>query len=184
MDNYAQPEQNSTQNVYVIYGRNIVMRDAMHDFLDALGLQPVTKEAVVNSLKGSPFAANILHTIFESAKAIIVLFTTEEYARLRRELQKPIGKKEAEEFRPQPGMDQIFEAGYALGRFSKRTILLQIGQVELFSDLDGRYMPNFTGKEGERRNLINRLISIGCTLQIDESRWRSAGNFQPPISSS
>ena len=183
MDKDAQPEQNSLQSVYVIYGRNIAIRDAMYDFLDALGLQLITKEAVVHRLKGSPFAANILNTTFESAQAIIVLFTTEEYARLRRELRKPGKRKEEEEFRPQPSLDQIFEAGYALGRFSKRTILLQIGQVELFSDLDGRHMPNFTGTEDERRNLIDRLRGMGCTLQIDESRWRSAGNFQPLPSS-
>lgn len=176
MDHPAQLELNSSRNVYVIYGRNIALRDAMRDFLDALGLRSITKATAASWLRGSPFTRDVLDIALESARAIIVLFSAEERVTLRRDLRKSAQGKER--FQLQPGLDQIFEAGYALGRFPKRTILIQSGQVQLFSDIDGRYMPHFTGKEAERRDLINRLKSMECDLHIDESRWRSAGNFQ------
>lgn len=179
MMNHIDPEQDNRRNVYVIDGQNVAMRNAMHEFLSALNLQYITKDTAVDQVRGSPFSDEVLDTTLDSAQAIIVIFTAAEYARLRRKLRKSgEGKKEV----PQPGMDQVFEAGYVIGRFPERTILIQIGQVQLFSDIDGRYIPNFSGTEEERKDLINRLRQIGCALQIDENRWRSAGNFQlPPL---
>jgi predicted nucleotide-binding protein len=172
-------EQDNRQNVYVINGRNTAIQNAMYDFLSTLGLQLITKEDAVEALKrGSPFADEVLEMTLKSARAIIVPFTEGEQVRLRSELRKSDDKNDEAKFLPQPGMDQIFEAGYALGRFPERTILIQIGQVQLFSDIDGRYIPNFTGKEADRRDLINRLKSIGCILQEDKNTWRNAGNFQ------
>jgi hypothetical protein len=183
MENHTELEQDNPQNVYVVYGRNKAIQQAMYDFLDALGLQLLTKEAVINSLQqGAPFADDVLDTTFKSAKAIIVFFSAEEQVRLRRELRKPDDRNAETEFLLQPGIDQIFEAGYALGGFSDRTILLQVGQVRLFSDIDGRDVLNFTGKVADCRRLIDRLKSIGCILQENGNKWQGARNFQQAFS--
>ena len=178
MDKQSEPIQD-VQYVYVIQGRNQVVRDAIYTFLTILGLQPI---ASLKQQKGTPFMGEVLETAFGSAKAIIVLFTGEERVRLRQELQKPGDKNGENTFVPQPGMDQIFKAGYALNRFPERTILIQIGQVKLFSDIDGRYMPNFTGKEAEYRELIERLREIGCVLKEDGKAWQYNESFQQAFS--
>ena len=164
--------------VYVVYGHNLVVRDAMYAFLEALDLQPITKEAAVNwTGEGSPFADRVIDAAFKHAQAVIVLFTGDDRARLRSKLRKRNEEAHEKAFWFQPRQDQIFEAGYAFGRSPERTILVQVGHVQLFSDIDGRYIPNFTGKENERRDLINRLKSAGCIVNDNGDAWRSAGNF-------
>ena len=164
--------------VYVVYGHNLVVRDAMYAFLEALDLQPITKEAAVNwTGEASPFADRIIDATFKHAQAVIVLFTGDDRARLRSKLRKRNKEAHEKTFWFQPRQDQIFEAGYAFGRSPERTILVQVGQVQLFSDIDGRYIPNFTGEENERRDLINRLKSAGCIVNDNGDAWCSAGNF-------
>ena len=172
------PDRAILHRVYVVYGRNLLVRDAMYAFLEALDLQPITREAAVNwTGEGSPFADQIIDAAFKHAQAVIVLFTGDDRARLRRKLLKRNEKAHKKTFWFQPGQDQIFEAGYAFGRSPERTILVQVGLVQLFSDIDGRYIPNFTGEENERRDLINRLKSTGCMVNDNGDAWRSAGNF-------
>jgi hypothetical protein len=183
MESHTELEQDTPQNVYVVYGRNKAIQQAMYDFLGALGLQLLTKEAVVNSLQqGAPFTDDVLASTFKSAKAIIIFFSAEEQVRLRRELWKPDEQNTETEFSPRPGIDQIFEAGYALGGFSERTILLQVGQVQLFSDIDGRDVLPFSGKIADCQKLIARLRSIGCILQENGNKWMGARHFQQAFS--
>lgn len=171
-------DQAILQRVYVVYGYNLAMRDALYAFLEALDLQPVTKEDAVNLTgEASPFANRIIDAAFKHAQAIIVLFTGDDRARLRNDLRKHNEESGEKKFWFQPRQDQIFEAGYAFGHSPERTILIQVGHVRLFSDIDGRYIPNFTGKENERRDLINRLKSAGCLVNDNGDAWHSAGNF-------
>lgn len=167
------PDQVILQRVYVVYGYNLAVRDAMYAFLKALNLQPITKEAAVSwTGESSPFADQIIDAAFKHAQAVIVLFTGDDRVRPREKLRRRI--------RFQPRQDQIFEAGYAFGRSPERTILIQAGQMQLFSDIDGRYIPNFTGKEDERKDLINRLKGAGCIVNDTGDAWCSAGDFSHP----
>lgn len=171
-------DQDNSRMVYVVYGYNLAVRDAMYAFLKALDLQPITKEAAVNwTGEGSPFADRVIDVAFEHARAVIVLFTGDDQAHLRSELHKQYEEASEKSVSFQPRQDQIFEAGYAFSRFPERTILVQVGHVKLFSDIDGRYMSNFTGKENERKDLINRLKSVGCIVNDQGDAWRSAGDF-------
>ncbi len=174
------PDQKILQSVYVVYGYNHAVRDAMYAFLEALELQPITKEVAVSwTGEGSPFADRIIDAAFKHAQAVIVLFTGDDRVRLRSTLRKRREGAHENAF-IQPRQDQIFEAGYAFGHSPERTILVQVGQMQLFSDIDGRYIPNFTGKEHERIDLINRLKGAGCIVNDNGDAWRSAGNFSYP----
>src|SRR5947208_480334 len=142
-----------SRKVYVVHGRNLLIKDAMYAFLQALGLQPITKEAAVNwTEEGTPFVGHVIDTAFEHAQAVIILFTGEDMARLRKDLRHDQDTSNEKDFSPQPRSDQIFEAGYAFGRFPKRTILIRVGHIRLFSDIAGRYALSFTGKENERQD--------------------------------
>lgn len=172
------PDQMILQRVYVVYGYNLAVRDAMYAFLEALNLQPITREAAVSwTGEASPFADRIIDAAFKHAQAVVVLFTGDDRVRLHEKLRKRSEGAHEKTFQFQPRQDQIFEAGYAFGHSPERTILVQVGQMQLFSDIDGRYIPNFTGKEHERRDLINRLKSAGCIVNDSGDAWRSAGNF-------
>ena len=171
-------DQAILHRVYVVYGHNLAVRDAMYAFLEALELQPITKEvAVIWTGEASPFADRIIDVAFKHAQAVIVLFTGDDRARLRGKLRKHNVEASEKTVWFQPRQDQIFEAGYAFGRSPERTILVQVGHVQLFSDIDGRYIPNFMGKENERRDLINRLKNAGCIVNDNGNAWRSAGTF-------
>lgn len=170
----ATSERSILQRVYVVHGYNLAVRDAMYAFLESLDLEPIKEQdAVTWAGGGTPFAGQMIEAAFKHAQAIIVLFTGDYQVRLREELRE----SHAADFLLQPTLDQIFEAGYAFGHSPDRTILIQVGNVHLFSDIDGRYIPNFTGRIDERRNLINRLRNAGCIVNDSTSAWRSAGNF-------
>ncbi|HZS79002.1 MAG TPA: TIR domain-containing protein [Ktedonobacteraceae bacterium] len=177
-----EPSEDISRNVYLVHGQNSAATRAMCEFLQSLELVPITKETVVKLMgETAPFIGQIIDAAFEHANAVIVLFTGDDLARLRSDLQKDSEKAAGRDFAYQPGQDQVFEAGYAFGRYPEHTILLQLGNMQLFSDIDGMYIPIFTGKEDERRSLIDKLKKVGCTLKDDGDKWRKAGNFRKAL---
>jgi hypothetical protein len=171
------------KRVYVIPGTNIVLQEEMYAFLRALGLQPIERSMAVNwTGETSPFIGTVIDTAFLYAQAIMILFTSEDTARLREPFWDHYDTRDETEFRQQPGMDQIFEAGYAFGQAPRRTILVQIGNVKLFSDIEGRHISNFTGTPSERHILKNQLKTAGCEVDDTGSSWLTAGNFHSIIS--
>src|SRR5581483_424937 len=163
--------------VYVVYGRNTAERDRMYHFLEALGLQPITKETVVQWTGSlAPYTDQMIDEAFKRAQVIIVLFTGDDFARLRPQLQRKNDPRYEKELTPQPRQDQIFEAGYAFGRSPKRTILLQIGKfIRQFSDIDERYIADFSWKDNDLKNLVIRLKSAECAIKLDKQYWELAG---------
>jgi predicted nucleotide-binding protein len=177
--------QHSGKNkrVYVISGTNTALQEEMYTFLRALGLQPIEQSMAVNwTGETSPFIGTVINTAFTYAQAIIILLTGEDTARLREQFWNQYDTLNETEFHLQPGMDQIFEAGYAFGQAPKRTILIQISNIKLFSDIDGRHISNFTGTPSERHLLKNQLKTAGCEVDDTGSSWLTAGNFRSIIS--
>ena len=166
---------NITANVYFAECGDKETEKLMREFLSKLGLEIITKEkAAISLTKGlAPYNQKVIDTAFEYAQAIIVLFTGDEQVHLRHGLIKESSSNSGASFSRQPRLDQIFEAGYALGLSPERTILLQAEGVHLFSDIDGRYVANFTSAEKEHQNLIQQLKSAGCTLHITQDVIRS-----------
>ena len=81
----------ATREVFVVHGRNAAARDALFQFLRAIGLHPLEwTEAVRSTGKGSPYIGDILDAAFSRAHAIVVLFTPDDEARLRQEFQGTI----------------------------------------------------------------------------------------------
>jgi len=183
MDNHSRKAHHShvpkRKKVYVVHGHNHALRDSMYAFLQALGLQPIEKEVAVDwTGEASPFVSRIIDVAFENAQAIVVLLTGENKTRLREKFWDEHDKNDEKVFRSQPSQDQIFEAGYAFGKAPQRTILVQIGDVKLFTDIEGRHIPNFTGNASDRHALKNQLKRAGCKVEDIGISWLSAGNFQ------
>jgi predicted nucleotide-binding protein len=169
-------QQDLKRKVFVVYGRNINARDGMYEFLRALSLEPIEWEhARQLTNEASPFVGRILEAGFKQAQAAIVLLTGDDEARLRDAYRKDDDDAHEGVYTPQPRQNQIFEAGYAFGKFPKRTILVQFGRIRPFSDISGRYIPRFTGTDTDRHTLKNSLKTAGCIVNDTGLAWLSAG---------
>lgn len=169
-------QQDLKRRVFVVYGRNINARDGMYEFLHALSLEPIEwEQAKQLTGEGAPFVGRILETAFKHAQAVIVLLTGDDEARLREAYRKEHDEAFEGVYTSQPRQNQIFEAGYAFGKFPKRTILVQFGHIRPFSDISGRYIPHFTGTPDDRHALKNSLKTAGCIVNETGMHWLHAG---------
>lgn len=166
--------------VFVVHGRNASARDAMFEFLRAIGLRPIEwSQAVRLTGKGSPYIGEILDAAFAEAQAVIVLMTPDEIAYLRSEYASGDSDPEA---RPaaQSRPNVLFEAGMAMGHDSARAILVELGDVRPFSDVAGRHAVRLDNSVPRRKELAQRLETAGCIVDTTGDSWLSAGDFTPP----
>jgi len=80
----------------------------------------------------------------------------------------------------QPRPNVLFEAGMAFGRDPKRTILVELGAVKLFSDIHGRHVIRLDNTVESRQLLATRLQSAGCAVILSGIDWHTAGDLTPP----
>jgi Predicted nucleotide-binding protein containing TIR-like domain len=168
------------RKVFVVHGRNGAARAAMFAFLRAIGLDPIEwSEAVKMTGEGSPYIGQVLDTAFDAAQAIVVLLTPDDVAYLRTEYSSGEDDPEIEPL-AQARPNVLFEAGMAMGRDAKRTVLVEFGKLRPFSDVAGRHAVRIDGSVSKRKDLAQRLKSTGCAVKLDGDDWLTAGDFTPP----
>ena len=166
--------------VFVVHGRNLAARDAIFQFLRALGLHPIEwSQAVRATGKGAPYIGEVLDAAFDQAQAVVVLMTPDEVAYLRPDYASGPGDSETEP-QAQARPNVLFEAGMAMGRNSDRTILVELGDVRPFSDVAGRHAIRLDPSAAMRKELAQRLETAGCAVDMTGSNWLTAGDFTPP----
>jgi predicted nucleotide-binding protein len=174
----AAPVPGITKNVMVVYGRDQDLRDSMFSFLRALKLNPIEwSEGAKATGKGSPYVGEILDAIFRMAQAVVVLLTPDEEVRLRRDLCA-----DDDEFKRetgfQPRANVQIEAGMALAKSENRTILVQVGDFRLPSDLHGRHIVRLDDSAEKRNELAQRLKTAGCDPDTGNPDWYRFGTFK------
>jgi len=169
------------KRVWVVHGRNNKARDAMFNFLRAIGLDPIEwSEAIKLTGKCSPYIGQILDVAFEKAQAVVVLLTGDDLARLQYKYKEP--QEVREKLTPQARPNVIFESGMAFGKSEERTILVQLGEIREISDLAGRHILKINNSPERRQDLVSRLKSAGCDVQIDgKTDWLKVGDFEVSI---
>jgi predicted nucleotide-binding protein len=168
------------RKVFVVHGRNSAARSAMFTFLRAIGLDPIEwSVAVTMTGEGSPYIGHVLDTAFDAAQAVVVLLTPDDVAYLRSEYASGDEDPEAEP-QAQARPNVLFEAGMAMGRDSKRTVLVELGKLRPFSDVAGRHAVRIDGTAPRRKDLAQRLRSAGCDVNLEGEDWLTAGGFTPP----
>ncbi len=127
------------RKVFVIHGRNEPARKGLFEFLRAIGLDPIEwSEAIRLTGKASPYIGQVLDAAFSSAQAVVVLQTPDDIAHLHESLTF-VGDPEClPQMQPRPNV--LFEAGMAMGRDEDRTVIVEMGQVKVFSDIHGRHV--------------------------------------------
>ena len=176
------------KRVFVVYGRNLKARKAMFRFLEALGLQPLKWDDVANETaktmeRGNPGILDILDHAFAMAQAVVVLFTADEVARLRKRYRDESHPEHENERAFQPRPNVLFEAGLALGRHPSRTLIVQVSSKPLreISDLGGLHILKVDGSRRTRKALANRLEAIGCSVERERDDWLEKGDFESAI---
>lgn len=174
------PEQN--RSVFVVHGRNTKARDAMFAFLRAIKLDPLEwSEAVQATGKPTPYIGDILDAAFSGASAVLVLFTPDDEARLRREWHSSHEPPHETDLTGQARPNVLFEAGMAMGRNEESSILVELGELRPFSDIGGRHVVRLDNSTQRRQDLAHRLRDAGCPVNLDGTDWHSAGDFQAAI---
>jgi predicted nucleotide-binding protein len=176
----AQP---SPRRVFVVHGRNLEARDAMFTFLQSDDLDPIEwSEAVSFTGEGSPFIGQVLDRAFSEAKAVVVLITGDDLARLDPRFLTDNDADYEKTLTPQARPNVLFEAGMAFGRYPERTILVSLGRSRAFSDVAGRAEVRVSNRAEDRQALVARLKTAGCDVKTENrTRWLSAGDFDAAV---
>ncbi|MCE9584663.1 MAG: nucleotide-binding protein [Planctomycetes bacterium] len=166
------------REVFLVHGRNKEAVEQMTVFLNSLDLKIIEwPQAVSLTGKRNPYIGEVVDAAMERAQAIIVLLTGDDDAVLRDGLRDMNDGPSISEPKAQPRMNVIFEAGLALGRYRENTLLVQIGQVTILSDILGQHIPRATGEVEWRKDVVERLKKAGCAIDDTGERWLKAGNF-------
>ena len=65
----------------------------------------------------------------------------------------------------------------ALGRHEEKTIFVSIGKSKPFSDIAGRHMMHLNDSAASRQDFANRLLAIGCEVDVTGNDWMNTGDF-------
>ncbi len=168
------------RKVFVVHGRNSAARSAMFAFLRAIGLQPIEWSVAVQMTgDGSPYIGQVLDVAFDAAQAVVVLLTPDDIAYLRSEYASGDDDPEAEPL-AQARPNVLFEAGMAMGRAPKQTVLVELGKLRPFSDVAGRHAVRIDDSPSKRKDLAQRLENAGCAVNLAGEDWLTAGDFTLP----
>ena len=165
--------------VAVAYGRDGGVRDAMFEFLRALGLDPLEwEELVATTGTATPYSGEAVEQGFRQTQAVVVVFSPDDEARLHSDLHSSQGEPEHErELTGQPRANVILEAGLALGTHPDRTIVVEVGDLRPISNLGGRNVVRFDGTTGPLNTLAGRLERAGCPVRRDRGDWLNTERF-------
>lgn len=167
------------RSVFVIHGRNESARKGLFDFLRSIGLSPIEwSEAISMTGSGSPYIGDVLDAAFRRAQAVIVLQTPDDVAHLHESLTYPGDPESEPQMQPRPNV--LYEAGMAMGRNPDRTVIVELGQVKVFSDIHGRHTVRLDNTPRRRQELATRLKHAGCAVNLEGTDWHEAGDLTPP----
>lgn len=171
------------RSVFLIHGRNAEINSAMNMFLRSINLRPIEfSKAIHNAISeggkgGNPDIYSILELNFKKVSALVVLLTPDDEVRLRSELWSKREKALEKTPRYQARPNVLFEAGWALGRYPQKSILVTVGNVKEFSDIAGKHMMYLDDSQKSRKHFANRLKSMGCEIDLEGDDWETAGSF-------
>jgi predicted nucleotide-binding protein len=164
--------------VFVVHGRNDKVRKALFAFLNSVDVKPLEwSKALALTKKGSPYNGEVLDAAFSKAKAIVVLFTPDDEAKLKTEFIKTGDPSFERKLTGQPRPNVLFEAGMAFGRHPNSTVLVHVGKIRDISDVAGRQLVNLTNSVSSRHQLIVKLRAAGCTVDDTGEDWQTQGDF-------
>jgi predicted nucleotide-binding protein len=166
--------------VFVVHGRDGKVRDAMYEFLGAIGLKPQEWGHAIRAARGqggNPYVNDAVTKIMEQAQAIVVILSPDDEAKLKDQFVTKHERQTEGRLRGQARPNVIFETGIAIGTHHKKTVMVRVGEVKSFTDVGGMHIPHLSGDDRSRHDLANRLEDLGCRINRDGDHWLRAGDF-------
>lgn len=159
-------EKMNHKKVFVVTGRNEKLRLSVFNLLRALKLEPMEWMEVIRTTgEASPYLSQAIMKSIDEAGAVVVIMAPEEEAKLDGQF---CTEAEDEKIYKQPRPNVIFEAGLALGMKESKTIILQFGELRIFSDILGKHVTKYRGKKKEQEfklDLLDKLKIAGCQCE-------------------
>jgi predicted nucleotide-binding protein len=149
----------------------------------SLKLIPKTLDDVFAEMdQATPPIEAALRRAFSLAHAVIVLLTPDDIGYLRKCFRKKNDVKADTCPTGQPRLNVIYEAGWAMGGpFRDRTILVEMGDIRTFSDIEGLITVRLNDKKENRKRLLDRLCVAKCDVDYSNDDWITAGRFDSSI---
>ena len=172
--------QSDPRSVFIIHGRNEVLKKSMFDFLRSVDLKPLEWSHLVASTgSGSPYVQEVLEKALVQAQAIVVMLTPDDDVRLRSSYHRKDEPDYEKTLMGQARPNVLLEAGMAIALNRERTIFVEVGNLRPISDIAGIHTVRFDGSANSRHSLASRLKVAGCAVDTDHNQdWLSVGNFQ------
>jgi predicted nucleotide-binding protein len=121
----------------------------------------------------------VIYGAMEKVQGVLVMFSPDEQARLKSKFASPQDKKRGmDKLDAQARPNVIFEAGLALGAHSKKTLLVQVGDVRDISDIAGKHLVHLSNTATSRKELAQRLkTKLKFKVDTTGDLWLTIGNF-------
>ena len=163
------------RTVFVVYGRNIKIKNSVFQFLRALNIKPLEWETAARLTgKGTPSTIEIINAGMKNASGIIVIFTGDDKAILNKDYRK---NSQENHYKMQPRPNVLVEAGMALALFPNSTVIIKIGDIREISDLSGINYIELSNDASARQRFVSRLSTTGLKLDTSGTDWLNAGDF-------
>jgi Predicted nucleotide-binding protein containing TIR-like domain len=171
-------ELDISKRVFVVYGRDDALVKSFFDLLQAVGLDPLDWEQLV-SFTGiaTPYLGEVVQNAPHMAQASLVLLSPDDIVQLHPDLHYKTDTDEEKEQSGQARPNVLFELGLAFMAYPERTIIVEVGRMRVFADLNGRNPIRFDGSPLAVDKLLLRLESVGCPVDRDGD-WRDPGRFE------
>ncbi|MBX3119304.1 MAG: nucleotide-binding protein [Fimbriimonadaceae bacterium] len=157
-----QPRLNKN-NLALIFGRDDVATNCIRRVVKSLSVNLIDFQfAKIKGESADDFNHEIIDRLFESCDGAIVILSPDERAILRPQLHRHASDAK-EKYQARPNV--IFEHGIALGKFGRRVIVVQFGDVELHSDVAGLHPFRWSDAKSMRNQLSDRLSAMGYSVK-------------------
>jgi predicted nucleotide-binding protein len=163
-----------------VHGRDAQLNTDMFAFLRAIGLNPLEWTQAIKGAKGAnPHVDEIIYSAMEKVQGVLVMFSPDEEARLKTDFCTLLDKKRGfHKLDGQARPNVIFEAGLALGAHSKKTLLVQVGDVRDISDIAGKHLVHLSNSAASRKELAQRLkTKLKFKVDTTGTDWLTIGDF-------
>jgi predicted nucleotide-binding protein len=170
----------SNNSIFVVHGRDVQLNTDMFAFLRSIGLNPLEWSQAIKDAKGAnPHVDEVVYGAMQKVQGVLIMFSPDEEARLKTKLCSPLDKKKGfNKLDGQARPNVIFEAGLALGAHSKKTLLVQVGDVRDISDIAGKHLVHLTNTAASRKELAQRLrTKLKFKVDTTGDQWLTIGDF-------
>jgi hypothetical protein len=66
----------------------------------------------------------------------------------------------------------------AFGSHPTSVVLVSVGDIKPFTDIDGLHVTRLNNSVGKRQEVATKLRNAGCDVEVGGTDWHEAGDFE------